>query len=227
MLLPSVNVVAEGEVAAMMPDGVSLHTTRLKLTGGRPDDLLRMADEAERGAELLADANVDLIVFHCTAVTTYDVILEQQIKARIQKASGKPATTTAEGLIAAFRALPASRIVLVSPYPKEINDREVAFLRRHEITVLSETGLNLADADALVSVEPGHWYRLVKQKQDDTADAYFISCTAIRTAAVIDALERDTGKPVLTSNQAMIWHALRLTGIADRTAGFGELFARH
>jgi maleate cis-trans isomerase len=52
----------------------------------------------------------------------------------------------------------------------------------------------------------------------------FISCTAIRSAGVIAALEAELGLPVLTSNQAMVWHALRgVLGLPDRVAGFGRL----
>jgi maleate isomerase len=59
--------------------------------------------------------------------------------------------------------------------------------------------------------------------RDPAAEAYFISCTAVRSADVIEALERDLGRPVITSNQGMLWGALRAAGIADRRAGFGRL----
>jgi maleate isomerase len=59
--------------------------------------------------------------------------------------------------------------------------------------------------------------------RDPAAEAYFISCTTIRSAEVIDALEETLGKPVLTSNQAMLWRALRDTGIGDRITGFSRL----
>jgi len=41
---------------------------------------------------------------------------------------------------------------------------------------------------------------------------------------MIDTLERDLGKPVITSNQSMMWHALRAGGIRERVPGFGKLF---
>ena len=61
----------------------------------------------------------------------------------------------------------------------------------------------------------------------DDADAYFLSCTTIRSTPVISALERDLGKPVITSNQALAWHALRKGNVKDQMSGFGELFAIH
>ena len=227
MLLPSSNRVAEPEIPAMLPEGVSLHTTRLKLTGSTSGELLAMTENVEAGAELLADAGVDLIAFHCTAVSTFDPEMEVGLKRRIETRTGKPATATAEALIAAFRALEARRIVLVSPYVAEINRREVAFMAHHGVSVLHEVGLDLTDGAAFAGVEPGDWYRLTLANRRQDADAYFVSCTTIRSTPVIAALERDLGKPVVTSNQALAWHALRKGNVHDRMPGFGELFARH
>src|SRR5262249_16080994 len=113
MLLPSGNVAAESQFNAMLPAGVSLHTTRLKPTGRRHAGLVAMADRVEDGASLLADACVDLILFHCTAVTTWDAEMDRALPQRITDATGLPATSTARALIAAFKALDVRRIVMV------------------------------------------------------------------------------------------------------------------
>lgn len=210
----------------MLPEGVSLHTTRLKLAGSGRDQLLAMAEKVEEGAGLLVDAGVDLIAFHCTAVSTFDPTMEEKLKERISSTSKKPATATSEALVAAFRTLGARRIVLISPYHRDINKREVAFFAYHDITVLRDIGLDLAGAAAYARLEPGDWYRLAVANQHAEADAYFLSCTTIRSTPIISALERDLGKPVVTSNQALAWHALRIGGVRDPMPGFGELFTR-
>jgi maleate isomerase len=226
MLLPSSNRVAEPEIPAMLPEGVSLHTTRLKLAGSTREALLAMTEKVEEGAELLADAGVDLIGFHCTAVSTFDPAMEGRLKQRIEAVTQKPATATSEALVAAFRALDARRIVLVSPYPRDINEREVAFFAHHDITVLHDVGLDLTSGEAFARVEPSEWYNLVLANEHNEAHAYFLSCTTIRSTPIISDLERKLGKPVVTSNQAFAWHTLRTGGIRDTVPGFGELFAR-
>ncbi len=227
MLLPSSNRVAEPEIPAMLPDGVSLHTTRLKLAGSSPEELLAMTENVEAGAALLTDAGVDLIAFHCTAVTTFDPAMDGKLKQRIEKVAGKPATATSEALIAAFGALRARRIVLISPYPHDINMREVDFLAHHQIEVLHEIGLELTDGAAFAGVAPEEWYRLTLGHRRAEADAYFLSCTTIRSTPVIEALERKLEKPVVTSNQALAWHALRTGNVRDKMSGFGRLFSQH
>jgi maleate isomerase len=226
MLLPSSNPVGEPEVNAMLPAGVSLHTTRLKLAGSTREDLLGMTQKIEEGSALLADAGVDMIAFNCTAVSTFDAAMAESIQARIASAGGVPAISTADGIVAGFKALGIRRLVLVTPYIDPVNQREVAFLARHGIEVLQQVGLGLVEGQGMASIEPGEWYRLALANRHPGAECYFLSCTAIRVLPIIAALEADLGAPVLTSNQAMVWHALRTAGIRDTPAGFGALF-RH
>lgn len=223
MVIPSSNRVVEPELPSMLPEGVAVHTTRLRLVGGSREELLAMTDKVEEAAELVSDAGADLIAFHCTAVSTFNPQMESSLKQRITAATGKPAVTTSEALVAALRALSARRIVLLSPYTKDVNDREVAFFNHHNISVLHEVGLALQGGAAYADVEPTSWYRLAVTNRHQDADAYFLSCTTIRATAVICSLERDLGKPVVTSNQAMVWHALRTGGVRDAVQGFGAL----
>lgn len=226
MLLPSSNPVGEPEVAAMLPPGVSLHTTRLKLAGSSREDLLGMTQKIEEGSALLADAGVDMITFNCTAVSTFDAAMADSIQARISAASGVPSISTADGIIAGFKALGIRRLVLITPYIDSVNEREVAFLARHGIEVLGRVGLGLQEGQGMASIEPGEWYRLALANRHPDAQAYFLSCTAIRVLPIIETLESDLCAPVLTSNQAMTWHALRSAGIRDTPAGIGALFRR-
>ncbi len=59
--------------------------------------------------------------------------------------------------------------------------------------------------------------------RNDSAEAYFLSCANIQSIDVIEVLERDLGKPVVTSNQAAIWCSLRMAGIRDDVRGLGAL----
>lgn len=121
--------------------------------------------------------------------------------------------------------LSARRLVLISPYIEAINRREAAFLAAHGYETLHAVGLGIDSPQDMIRVDPGDWYRLVRANLRPDADAYFLSCTAIRSLDVVEALERDLGKPVLTSNQVAAWHALREMKIMDVATGPGRLFA--
>lgn len=226
MLLPSSNPVAEPEVTRMLPEGVSLLTTRLKLAGSTREDLLGMTRDVESAVGLLCDAGADRIVFNCTAVSTFDVAMGDVLRERIEKVAARPATSTADGVIGALKALGASRIALITPYISAVVEREIAFLQHHGFEVVRSVGRDLVEGKAMSSVDPGQWYRWTMDNADCAADAYFLSCTAIRVIDIIPHLERDLGAPVVTSNQAMLWWCLRHAGLQDSPEAFGRLFTQ-
>jgi maleate isomerase len=221
MMLPSSNSIAEPQIAAMLPAGVSLHTTRLRLRSGR--EALGMLEKLEDAAQLMADAAVDRLIFHCTAVSMHAPEIPAQITARVAAITAIPLTITSEAVVAALQTLGANKIVLMTPYDQATNDREVNFLQHNGVRVLKERGLGIDGGVQMAAVEPETWFRETVALRDPAADAYFVSCTTIRSADVIEALEDALGKPVITSNQAMLWQALRETGITDAIAGFGRL----
>lgn len=223
-LVPSVNTCLEVEMQRMAPEGVAFYAHRLKLARGGEEELLAMADRVEEGASLLADAKVDLILFNCTAGSLIGGVgYDQKIIQRIEAATGLPATTTATGVMAAFRRLGIGRLVMVSPYVEFINQKEVAYLEAMGLEVLRYQGLSLDDGFAFMAVNPGDWYRMVKENQVREADGYFISCVNVRSADAINDLERDLGKPVVTSLQAALWHCLDKVGVKVSIPGFGTL----
>lgn len=226
MLVPSVNTASEVQVTAMLPQGVSFYTTRLKLVGSDREEFLKMAAQAEEGAKLLADTKPGIIVFHCTAVSTMDPELEKSILSNITKATGIPSTSTAQALLHAFEVLQAKRIVLITPYIEAINKTEVNYFENSKITVLRQIGLGISSGAKMIEVTPQKWYDLALENAMPEADAYFISCTNIRSIEVIDAIEKKLKKPVVTSNQAMFWHTLRTLGIKDKIPGLGQLLSK-
>jgi maleate isomerase len=102
--------------------------------------------------------------------------------------------------------------------------REVEFLEANGFHV--EGGANLGiDTNAQMSeLEPEAILAWAQRNISDVSDVCFLSCTAIKSASIIAALERSCGKPVITSNQCMIWHLLRSSEITEAVAGFGMLF---
>jgi maleate isomerase len=227
MLIPSGNVIIEPQVNAMLPQGVALYATRLPLRGSSEGELLAMARNVEEAARLLAHAEVGLVAFNCTAVSTYSKAMETDIRQRIASATGLPALMTSEAIVEALRKLKSKRIVLLTPYIPEVNAREAGFLKESGFEVLSATGLGLDTNTEMARLAPEAWLDLARNKRTDRADAYLVSCTAVRSAEVIGELERELGRPVVTSNQAIAWYCLRKAGIQDKVPGFGALLCEH
>lgn len=227
LMVPSGNAVCEAELHSMLPEGVVALITRLELRGSSDVELSKMLDRLEEAAGLLADARPGLIGFHCTAVSTFAPDRAAEIPARMMKATGLPAVTTADAILAALRALGARRIVLVTPYIQAVHQREIAFLAAHGCTVTGGDMMGINTNAEMAQIPPEAIAAQARgaARAAPGADTCFISCTAIRSAGVIGSLEAELGMPVITSNQIMAWHALRRLGLQDQPKGFGRLMA--
>lgn len=223
MLYPSLGI-SEREVEKMLPEEVSLHVTRIPMSTPTYDSLSHMADSVEEASKLLADARVDIVAFNCTIGSLirgkgYD----QRIIERITQATGLPATTTTTAVMAGLKTLGIKKLILVNPYTELLHQQEKAFLESEGFQLLNDRWLGLSDCVRQYETDPLRWYEMLKSMQEPQGDGYFISCGGIRVVEIIQPLETELGKPVITSNQALIWHCLRMIGWQEPIEGFGRL----
>lgn len=227
LILPNRNIVAEPDFRAVLPEGVSFHTTRLHLRGTTPTDIIEMTNGVGKAAHLLSFNSLGLIAFHCTAVSTFNSGMGDRLTDEIASITGIPAVATSQALVASLLALNARRIVMVTPYSQDVNDAEIRFFSDFGIEVITNVGMSLGPGVSTASIEPEKWMEITMQLKTPEADAYFLSCTNIRVLSVIDQLEKQLSAPVITSNQAMLWHCLRKAGILDSVQGHGVLLRSH
>jgi maleate cis-trans isomerase len=228
VLVPSGNSVAEPELLAMLTDDVTMLTTRLVLRGSSEPELLAMLADLDNAAALVGHSEPDVIAFHCTGVSTFAPHLADEIRNRITGATGRPAITTADAILAALRVLQTRRVLLVTPYIEPVHQREIRFLADNGVTVTGGSYLGVDTNSEMARIPPNDIAEQVRQAAAGvSADACFISCTAIRSAGLIGDLEASLGMPVITSNQVMAWYALRMLGIERVVDGFGILYRHH
>ena len=226
LMVPSVNTVVEPETAAMSPEGINVYATRLRNSKSDPEESERMLQHVERAADELASAGVDVIAFACTASSFIQGRKgEEDLKRRIEKSSGVPAVTTSGAVSSALIRLGLKRIVLLTPYSEELNELERRFLREKGFDVLADRGMGIVDAFSIGKVEPGEVRKLAHEILKPEADGLFISCTNLRALEIIERLEKETDKPVVTSNQATFWACLRRVGYSRSINGYGALLS--
>ena len=230
IITPGVNTNIEPECYLMAPKGVSFHATKMLLLGKATEESYRqMERDTERAAEELATAEVDAIAWACTSGSV--VLPPRQIEEKIARIAGCPAATTITAVVEALKALGVRRVALGTPYVSFINETEIEFLERAGFEVVSmyglELGVNQEERRGIGRVPPQSLHRFARHLDHDRAEAIFISCTNVAGVQEIAQVEAERGKPVITSNLATFWHALRLAGITDRIEGFGTLLAGH
>lgn len=225
MITPSPGSSTEAEFNRYRPEGVAVLTTRIPLLGISREALDKMNTYLDEAASLLASAEVDAIVFGCTAGSLINGSgWDREIIERLTKLTGKKITTTSTGVLEALAALNVKKVAVATPYAAEVNEAEKAFLEGSGFQVTSIIGPLLSDPRLVPQIPPGEMYRLAREADTDNADGVFISCTGLHVLGIIDMLEEDLGKPVITSNQVSLWSALRRLNIHERIDGLGRLF---
>ena len=219
------DITIEREVHRLLPDeGVGLYVGRI----GYPPPFGVAAIRAMEGRLAAAAASVmpgdrlDVLAFGCTSCVM--TLGEAAVDARIHEARpGIAVTDPVRAAIKGLHALGAKRIAMLTPYPDEVNAVVARFMAEKGFEVIAGASFRrLGDAD-IARTPPVAVRAAALELAQTGADAVFASGTAMRAAGAIQAIEDETGIPVVSSNQALAWDCLRLAGCADPVPGFGHL----
>ncbi len=183
----------------------------------------RIADTADL---LLPGMPFDVVAYGCTAASM--LIGPERVRARVQQA--RPDAAVTDPLTAAtraFEALGVRRLAVLTPYAPSINAEMRTTLQEYgwEIPVMGSFCIDDDNLAARASARSLH-DAVLELGRSPEVDGVFVSCTSIRLAEVVEPLEQALGKPVISSNLALGWDALRLAGVVAPLDGFGRLF-RH
>ncbi|OGD46763.1 hypothetical protein A3K69_06830 [Candidatus Bathyarchaeota archaeon RBG_16_57_9] len=222
LLVPSSNTVMEPEFYRMAPQGVSVHSARIRLTEFTHEALVKSLDGVQREAELLSSARVDVMVYGCSTCAIiggqdWEQVLVDQIKFN----TGIRVVTVNLAMVEAVRALGGGSVGVVTPYTDTLNRLKRRYLEAHGLTVSSIRGLGLSDASEIGAVEEEAVMPLVEEAAEE-ADVILIGCSSISVIHLIERVESRTGVPVVTSNQAGFWAALSGSGLRA-VDGYGRL----
>ncbi len=233
VLVPYTNTNLEPDMMLMAPPGVSVHVARM---GGYDEDEIPDEEQmAGLGAasldeplHLLQGAKPDVILYGCTSATlSHGPAFDRDLSDRIRSQSGAQTVTAAGALVAALRELDITKIGFASPYVPSLNDRAIRFLGDEGFQTLSRAEVDGALGNAgQGALPPDAVFDLGRRAEPPDAQAIVMSCTDMRSVEVINRLEQVLGKPVVTSNQAMMFQALRELGIYGACLKNGQLFQR-
>jgi maleate cis-trans isomerase len=231
LIVPPTNTVNEAEWARVMPDGVTFHTVRMPIHLDHASAEGRRALVADICAKVreLGEARVDVVAYACTAGSM--VTPRHSLATEVEKATSVPLVTTAAAIVDALEALGARRVSVATPYHDALNEHEKAFLASNGIDALAIAGLGLgangpADYPLIAQTPRERIEAHIRATFVQGSDACLVTCTDFPTLPFHTLLEDEFGVPVVTSNQATLWAAMRRAGIADRIDALGALFQR-
>jgi maleate isomerase len=229
ILAPPGNVAMERELPAHLPPGVVMNHNRLSRPGNAisRESLLAMADSVEQAAHDLAQAYPEVIVYGCTSGSFLEGIgNEARLAARITGRTGIPAVTTSTAVVEALQALGARRVYLITPYPDEVNEHELAFLKHFRMETVALESFRCPTSEDIRAISSDQVAELVlgNAAAIRDCDTIFISCTNLLTLDRIAMIEARSGRPVVSSNQASLWAGLARMGVPMGGITAGRLF---
>jgi maleate isomerase len=225
-IIPSTGVTFDHEWARMLPKGVSYHVTRLLLERGTPEALDAMTSKAPEAARLLKTSRVNAICYGCTIGSLYRGRAgESELGARLEDAASAPVVMMAASAAEALAALGARRVAVANPYTAQINELVLRYLEESGFEVAAIATVSISESWNITMLKPDEVVALARTalQRAGSADALFLSCGNMRSIDVIDRIEKETGCPTVSSNQAMLWKALKVIGISESVPGFGSL----
>jgi maleate cis-trans isomerase len=207
LIIPSVNTYSEPQFNHFAPEGIGIHVARARVAGPWKRPLPEMKGEIEDASRLLADAHPNVIIFHCTDTSmTQGPQGEGKILDIVKGATGIDAMATSRLVLEALQLLGMKKVVLLTPY--QSNKAIIDYLTAANVAVVQDVALKL-EAKNFGSVAPADWARLARENDRPEADGIFLSCTNTTQIEAIADIERELGKPVVNSNQAVLWGAVK------------------
>ncbi|SPH23335.1 Maleate isomerase [Defluviimonas aquaemixtae] len=233
VLVPYTNTNLEPDIMLMRPEGCSLHFERL---GDYDIDAIPGSDQMARlGAaditetlRLISGIRPRAVLYGCTSATlTHGAGFDRELAAQIGARSGAVSLTAAGSLVLAIRVLGAAKVGFSSPYLGEINDQAAAFLADEGIATVAraDIGRELGNYGQ-GELTPDEIFALAMRVNVPEVEAIVLSCTDMRSVETVDRIEAATGKPVVTSNQAMVFALCRALGLPRPPGAPGRLFER-
>ncbi|MGB2921100.1 MAG: Asp/Glu racemase [Mycobacterium sp.] len=203
------------ELWRWLPDDVSLHMTRMPFApmAATMEMAMHISDPetAAQGVIDISAVSPLVTAYACTSGSFIGGLMAEQALVSSMVAAGSPAALTTSGaLLEALRYMGITRIATATPYTADLTVGLTAFLGEAGIEVTAATGLGLISD--IWTVPHDVTAQLVRDTDNDQAEAVFISCTNMPTYDVIARLEGELRKPVLTANQVTMWMALGLIG---------------
>ncbi|MFQ5763143.1 MAG: maleate cis-trans isomerase [Candidatus Bathyarchaeia archaeon] len=229
ILVVASDTTCEAELHKAAPEGISIHSSRMEFPGAvTVESVGKLADYAEKAAELLIPAGVNVIAFCCTSGSFikgagWDLEIINKLEKRFPNIK---ATTTSTAVLNALRTLNIGKVAVATPYLEEVNKSLKSFLEKEKFNVRRIKGLQIKEDLETNALPAEKTYQLAKSLAQADADGILISCTSLRTFDIIGTIERDLGMPVVTSNQATLWDVLRKAEIRGPLHGYGQLLTR-
>jgi len=189
-----------------------------------PENLRKMGPLISDAAALILPSEpLEAICYSCTSASV--VVGDTEIEDFIhQVRPNVPVVTPSGSARQAFAALNVTKISVLTPYLVETSQLMAYYFERHGLEIMRFDCLGLEDDSNMARVDHATIIKAALATDTPETQAFFLSCTAMQSVDVIAQIEKLTGKPVVTSNQASAWAMANYARIKISEENWGQLF---
>ena len=226
MVFPSRGDTFMYEFYQIVPKGVVLVPHIIGLYNLTKEEFTAAYLKYRDGARDLAEVGVDVIALSGAPLFQLKGFgSDLEMIGEVEKETGISTITSTTADMEAMHFLNMKKLAIVSPYVDEVNERNASWYRQAGFDVLNVKGLGIQKNSDIARLPFYAPYQLARETVLETPglDGIFIDCARWASIEVIEKLEQDLGVPVVSSNQAMIWFALRKANVRENISGYGKL----
>jgi maleate isomerase len=159
-------------------------------------------------AEILPSCNLDVVVFCCTSASA--LVGDKAIQDAISKSKpNSKIITTASASVASLLAQGYKKVSLLTPYSEVVSQGVAKYFNDSGVDIVSLTYMDIKDDRDVARLSSKSIITAAKAAIDPTAEALFISCTAMRVVEIKEELETELGIPVFCSNHSTFWETMK------------------
>ncbi len=214
------------EFYRILPDGFMLLNTTGTIRRLIDDHLERQLERIEEATIDLAEAGAEFIIIGGSPIfTRLGHGSDREIAAKLEAKAGVAVAAGMTCEVEALKHMAIKKVVIATPYPDNLTARVSDFLGASGFQVLKAEGLRIELNSELGNLPEYAAYRIAKKVffSAPDADGIFLPCNRWPTTSCVALLEKEIGKPVLSSSLCNIWYALYRLHIKEEIQGYGSL----
>lgn len=209
----------------IVPKGVGLVGVTCMVDGWKDEAYKQALAQVEACAKELGRRSCDFIIHGgAPLVLTQGKGFELRLIEKVKSISGTPCTTSIMAAMDAFRDLSTSRLAVVDPYPPDLNQTMIKYLKDWGFEVASVVSLETTFTESS-GASIGDIYRAAKRavREAGNATGIFIPCANFPVVDVIEEIETDLGLPVISNITSQLYVAFKTIGMREKINGYGRL----
>ncbi|MFF5972933.1 arylmalonate decarboxylase [Streptomyces sp. NPDC012769] len=236
VVVPSTNTSAQPELEALRPHQVTNHVGRMVIGDDSMVDepgfdhvMHSIRNSTHPAIKSVVSCNPDTVIIGVSPESYWDgpESHERVLASMREAAGGLPVIMSPDAIKAALGAYGARRIAVITPYLPVGDDSVSRFFKDSGYDVVRIQGLGMPSPAKISHVSQSELRDVIKEIDGPDIEAIVQVGTNVAMSHVAAVAEFWIGKPVISNNTVLYWHALRQNGIQDRVHGHGSLLSEH